>query len=202
MNAYRTLVAPILAASVLAAVTVGASFAEPELYDPDDIVPDTPYHVRGWLEHGRFLPSDMLFDMKLDSGALNTSMDAEIRAYYGPDGEAITEDQAEALIESGNGVPVVEFVVENEEERRVRARRDVVRFATIKGKLDYSIRRPVVEMAFCIAGVYVDGQVNLSDRGQFNYPVLIGRNMLKSANILIDSRESYTYKSHCTPPES
>jgi len=58
-----------------------------------------------------------------------------------------------------------------------------------------------VEMELCIAGLYVAGEVNLSDRDQFNYPVLIGRNMLNSGNILVDSRETYTYRSRCERPD-
>ena len=178
-----------------------AAKAQPELYDPDDIVPDPPFEVRGWLEHGRFLPSDMLFDMKLDSGALTSSINAEIRGYYGGDGEPMTEDEAYTAVKAG-GDPsaIVEFVVENEAERRVRVRRQVVRWARIKGKTDKTIQRPVVEMEFCIAGIYVKEEVNLSERSHLNYPVLVGRNMLKSANILVDSRESYTYKSRCERP--
>nr|WP_232224186.1 RimK/LysX family protein [Mastigocladopsis repens] len=34
-------------------------------------------------------------------------------------------------------------------------------------------------MKFCIAGRWIEEEVNLAERDNFNYPVLIGRNMLK-----------------------
>jgi len=198
MSPWRSLSLALIALCL----ATGASRAEPELYDPDDIVPDTPFEVRGWLEHGRFLPSDMLFDMKLDSGALTSSIDAEIRGYYAEDGSALSDEDAYAAVTSEGGPSaIVEFVVENEGERRLRARRQVVRWAKIKGKTDKVITRPVVEMEFCIAGIYVKDEVNLSERSHLNYPVLIGRNMLKRADIIVDSRETYTYKSRCDRPD-
>ncbi len=190
-----------LGLALIALLAASLARAEPELYDEDDTVPDTPYVVRGWLEHGRFLPSNMLLDMKLDSGALTSSIHAEIRGYYTEDGERLSDEAAYAAVTSGGGPSaIVEFVVENEGERRLRARRHVVRWAKIKGKTDTTITRPVVELEFCIAGVYVKEEVNLSERDHLNYPVLIGRNMLKAADILVDSRESYTYKSRCERP--
>ena len=178
------------------------AMAEPELYDPDDIVPDTPFEVRGWLEHGRLLPSNLLLDMKLDSGALTSSINAEIRGYLDPDGNEITEEEAFALFETEDAPEIrAVFVVENESERRLRLRRTVSRWANIKSKSGYTIRRPVVELEFCIAGLWVKGEANLSQRDHMNYPVLVGRNMLRSANILVDSRESYTYRSRCERPE-
>ncbi|MEM7768195.1 MAG: RimK/LysX family protein [Pseudomonadota bacterium] len=188
--------------ALVAAIGLASAHGEPELYDPEDIVPDTPYEVRGWLEHGRFLPSDLLLDMKLDSGALTSSINAEVRGFFTEDGQPLNDDEAYAAVKAGGGPSaIVEFVVENEAERRIRVLRPVVRWAYIKGKTDNTIQRPVVIMEFCISGLYVKEEVNLSERDHLNYPVLIGRNMLKAANILVDSRESYTYKSRCERPD-
>lgn len=204
MFAWRQIIlAGLLAIGMGPGSGMATASAQPELYDPEDIVPDPPYEVRGWLEHGRFLPSNMLLDMKLDSGALTSSINAEIRGFYTEDGEPLTDEEAYAAVKAGGGPSaIVEFVVENEDERRLRARRPVVRWAYIKGKEDRTIQRPVVEMEFCIAGLYVKGEVNLSERSHLNYPVLIGRNMLKAADILVDARETYTYKSRCERPDS
>ena len=181
----------------------GAAAAEPKLYNPNDRVPDAPYEVRGWLEHGRLLPSRLLLDVKLDTGALNSSIDAEIEGFFDANGDPIDAKAAFEALGADHTIDIsVVFDVENETGRRRRVETRVVRWAEIKRKQGGTIPRPVVELSFCVAGLYLEGEVNLADRGNLNYPVLIGRNMLRDSNILIDSRESYTYRSTCSPPKT
>ena len=52
-------------------------------------------------------------------------------------------------------------------------------------------------MDLCVAGMRVRGEVNLADRTGFNYPVLIGRNMLSDAAISVDSGRRYASKRAC-----
>ena len=59
----------------------------------------------------------------------------------------------------------------------------------------FSTRRNMMDL--CIAGRRVSGEVNLADRSGFNYPLLIGRNMLGDAAITIDSREIFASKRAC-----
>lgn len=62
-------------------------------------------------------------------------------------------------------------------------------------------RRPVVTMTFCIAGRLIKDEVNLSDRGHFNYEVLVGRNMLTSGNLIIDASKAFTARPNCMAEE-
>jgi len=73
----------------------------------------------------------------------------------------------------------------------------VVRWVSIRRRGGGSIVRPVVMMDMCIAGLRVQGEVNLADRSGFNYPLLIGRNMLRDAAISIDSRQVFASKRAC-----
>ncbi|MEO1015549.1 MAG: RimK/LysX family protein [Pseudomonadota bacterium] len=210
-----------LLAAGAAAISASGAAAEPELYDPNDKVPDTPFEVRGWLEHARLMPQGLLLDAKLDSGARTSSIDADILdprfvkvdENGRSDDDDVEIDEGEELeIEFGEDAFVdmaeapppgetVVFRVTNENGNSRILRREVVRWVEIKRRGGGTIRRPVVHLGFCISGLWVEGEVNLADREGLNYPLLVGRNMLDSAAILIDSRETYTYKSYCEPPK-
>lgn len=79
----------------------------------------------------------------------------------------------------------------------------VVRWVSIRRRGGGSITRPVVMMELCVAGLRVRGEVNLADRTGFNYPLLIGRNMLGDAGISVDSRKVFASSRACprTPDE-
>ena len=55
-------------------------------------------------------------------------------------------------------------------------------------------RRPVVEIDLCLGSKHIRTEVNLMDRSGLNYPMLIGRNVLKK-NFVVDCMKSY-----CAPP--
>lgn len=92
------------------------------------------------------------------------------------------------------------FRITNEQGESSTLQREVVRFVEIKNRDGTTERRPVVEITACLAGVWVTGEVNLADREDFNYPFLVGRNMLESSGIIVDAREIYTRSARCTDP--
>ncbi len=75
--------------------------------------------------------------------------------------------------------------------------RPVYRKVLIKRKGAPSQRRYVVKMEFCIAGTKHETQFSLTDRGNFSYPVLLGRRFMRDDNILIDSAESFIAQREC-----
>lgn len=81
-------------------------------------------------------------------------------------------------------------------KRRVYTER-VVRWVSIRRRGGGSIVRPVVMMDLCVGGVQVEGEVNLADRTGFNYPLLIGRNMLSAARIKVDSGQVFASRRAC-----
>ena len=51
--------------------------------------------------------------------------------------------------------------------------------------------RPVVELNFCLDGHVYLGEFSLADRRRFNYPVLLGRRVLKQG-IMVDASTTFT----------
>jgi hypothetical protein len=118
----------------------------------------------------------------------------------------IIEDETDPEVEeieiddvAGDDGTIV-FRITNEVGETSTLQRTVVRYVEIKNRDGTTQRRPVVEITACIAGVWVTGEVNLADREDFNYPFLVGRNMLESSGIVVDSREIYTRSARCPTP--
>ncbi|MDN6318959.1 MAG: ATP-dependent zinc protease [Marinobacter sp.] len=85
----------------------------------------------------------------------------------------------------------------DQEEIILELERPVERTVLIKRKGAESQRRYVVMMDFCIAGTTHETQFSLTDRGNFSYPVLLGRRFMRDDNILIDSADSFLAKKEC-----
>lgn len=75
--------------------------------------------------------------------------------------------------------------------------RPIYRTVLIKRKGAPSQRRHVVKMEFCIAGTIHETQFSLTDRGNFSYPVLLGRRFMRDDDILIDSSDSFLAQREC-----
>jgi len=141
----------------------------------------------GWIEKGKIAGVDKEIKFKLDTGATTTSINAEIL-------EKPDEDS-----ESGG---MIKFRFTNGEGIKEVFELPIVRWTRIESrKADY-IRRPVVRMKFCIAGQWIEEEVNLAERDDFNYPVLIGRNMLQKGKLAVDSSQTFTTDPSCPEREA
>lgn len=140
----------------------------------------------GWVENARILGVESEVDAKLDTGAATTSINAEILEE--PDEET----------EAGG---MIKFQFVGEDGNEAIFERPVVRWVRIKARDGGSIRRPVVQMKFCIAGRWIEEEVNLADRDEFNYSVLVGRNMLGKARLAVDSSQTFTAEPACPEEE-
>jgi len=89
------------------------------------------------------------------------------------------------------------FEISDEKGSNRRFEKKIVDWIDIKrkGSKGY-VRRPVVLMNLCIGGQVLKGRVNLADRGNFLYPVLVGRNFLKMGNFLIDPHQKFATSSN------
>lgn len=141
--------------------------------------------VLGWLEFVYVEGADLRLDAKLDTGAKTSSIHAVI--LDSPARDEFRADEVQTI--------VFRLVNEDGETRQVSA--PIARWAAIKKKTGGVLHRPVVDMTFCLGGVTVTGEVTLADRGNFNYETLIGRNMLKAANLLVNPSEIYTKRARC-----
>jgi hypothetical protein len=136
--------------------------------------------VVGWVEKVRLFPSNLLVQGKLDSGADFSSLSATDIVEFDKD-----------------GVNWVKFSVQNRygEKREITER--VQRTALIKrhGKKSPQ-RRPVIRLAICLGNHYMETDVNLVDRSNFDFQMLIGRNFL-AGNVLLDPASTYLTEPRC-----
>lgn len=141
----------------------------------------------GWVEHVSISGIGAMMKAKMDTGAKTSSMDAEIIDIR-KTGEHIKDKQT--------GDTVV-FAVTQENGQKKTFEREVKRYVRIKKKGGGYIRRPVISMKFCIADRSIDEEVNLANREGFIYPVLVGRNMMQHAGLVIDSAATLLTRPTC-----
>jgi hypothetical protein len=121
---------------------------------------------------------------RIDTGAGVSSIDAKILKIKPAAG--------------GSGERVV-FEIRDDKGNAKSIERKIVEWAEIKGKgTTKSSRRPVVILDFCLGGKRLEGRINLADRSGFLYPVLIGRNILKTGGFLIDPGKTFMRPPGCT----
>lgn len=144
--------------------------------------------VLGWVENIRIEEVDLNLKAKLDTGATTSSIDAEVLDIK-KTGERKKGDTGETIVFS---------MTDDDGVKKRVFERKVVRYVRIKkkGGAGY-IRRPVVEMTFCLGGRLTKEEVNLANRENFIYPVLVGRNMLQHAEILVDASRTFVSRPVC-----
>lgn len=143
--------------------------------------------IVGWIENAKIPGVEKEIEAKLDTGATTTSINADIL-------EKPDEDS-----ESGG---MIKFRFTNGEGIKQDFERPIVRWVSIKSRKGADIRRPVVRMKLCVAGQWIEEEVNLAERDNFNYPVLIGRNMLKQGGLVVDSSKTFTADPSCSAEEA
>ncbi len=134
---------------------------------------DRDLEVAGWIERVRLTRSGLELEAKLDSGAEHSSLDVEGQKYFRRGGDRW-----------------VRFTVEGASGRRVAFERKLVRRAVIKRHSGRSDVRPVVEIKICLGSAVKKVEVNLVDRSNFVYPMLLGRSFLGGAFLIDTSREA------------
>lgn len=135
--------------------------------------------VVGWVEKVKLFPANMIVQGKLDTGADYSSLNAS----------QIEEFEKE-------GQRWVKFSLKNRygEVREITAR--VQRTALIKRHEGKSQKRPVIRLAMCLGTHYMETDVNLVDRSNFDYQMLIGRDFL-AGNVLVDPASTYVAEPNC-----
>ncbi len=136
--------------------------------------------IFGYVE--RVVVSDQGFSLKakLDTGAETSSLDARNIERFRRDGERM-----------------VRFDVPDPETGQlVTLERPLARVVRIKQNDGPYERRPVVWMWLCIGHLLQRVEVNLVDRTDFIYPLLIGRSAMRGA-IIVDSELTFTARPRC-----
>lgn len=140
--------------------------------------------IAGWVERIVVLEGGGIrTKAKLDSGAKTSSIHAE---------------KVERFERDGDDWVRFTLVIEDLEnrERRVDLEKPLYRNVLIKDHHDESRQRPIVELDICFDGRRHEVQFSLADRGEFIYPVLLGRRFLNDVAV-IDPEETYLTKATC-----
>jgi hypothetical protein len=135
--------------------------------------------VAGWIENVALYPGKVMLKAKLDTGAKTSSLNAPHYKTFTREGESW-----------------VRFDVENKEGKKVRIEKKVIRDARIKRKNMPPKERPVIMLGLCMGKVFKEVEVNLEDRSNHIYQLLIGRNFLKGSYI-VDPAITFTTKPDC-----
>ncbi|MGB1807869.1 MAG: ATP-dependent zinc protease [Porticoccaceae bacterium] len=128
--------------------------------------------IVGAVEMVRIEPADLMLEARIDTGAETTSIHAEDIQLVENDGRRYVRFM---LIDGANGEQV---------QQELRLRRRVL----IKQSYGPDERRYVVRMWLTLGDTRSRVDVNLSDRTNFEYPLLIGRNFLTDSLIVDVSR--------------
>ena len=177
-----------MAALTAPGIAVTPAMAQEAAQEKKQSKPQYPQQViMGWVEYVYIHDIDARLKAKLDTGATTSSMRAEVVKIIKSETVEGEEPQTSVI-----------FQIEDENGKMTTMQRKLVRWVRIKSRNGGdSYRRPVVEMEFCVGGRRVLSEVNLAPREDFIYPILVGRNMLRDAAILVDANKTYTYQSRC-----
>lgn len=138
-----------------------------------------PKLVAGWLENIVLAPSGVRLRAKLDTGAKTSSIHADELETFERDGETW-----------------VRFTTRDRKRNdgdNFDLERPLFRMAKIKRHGRPPVERPVIELDFCLNQRIYHTEFTLTDRGSFNYPVLLGRKVLEQG-IVVDASMIFTQK--------
>lgn len=137
-------------------------------------------HVTGWVENVQIFPESLNIYAKIDTGADHSSLNVEKISEFIRQGEQW-----------------VKFSFTPQYGSQVTLKRKVFRYARVKRKAAKSQERPVILLNLCLGKVFKrDIEVNLADRGNFKYNMLIGRSFLKDS-FVVDSSLTVTLEPSC-----
>lgn len=134
----------------------------------------------GWIEKAHIYPSDMELYAKLDTGADHCSLSAEnIEAF------------------ERRGQTWVRFDIRSKEGVKRTLEMQAQRIARIKRVSGKAQKRYVVKLGICLGQKYLLVDMNLANRSNFSYPLLIGRSFL-SAQAIVDPSQTFITEPKCS----
>lgn len=153
---------------------------------PDASAAQTDKVIIGQVEEVTIEHSDFIIQAKIDTGAENSSLNA-----------------ANIHLAKRGKEKWISFEVTNKDGKTLKLERKIIRFVRIKRKEATTQQRPSVELNICLAGVLKKVEVNLVNRSNFNFQMLIGRSFLKGG-FVVDVEQIFTHKPQCpeTAPDA
>lgn len=136
--------------------------------------------VSGYIEKVVIYPGALQVKAKIDTGALNTSL------------HCTSCDQTFER----DGKEWVRFSVTNWRGESIELERPVIGRTAITRHFGKSQDRLVISLPVCLGGVLKEREVNVVDRSNFNYQMLIGRNFL-AGDFVVDPDAKYLLSPDC-----
>lgn len=147
-----------------------------------------PRTTVGYVEYVSVPKISTALKAKMDTGAKTSSIHANIIELKKH--ERGNEDSGYVI-----------FTIHTKNGASKPIKKPLTRMVRIKLKNGGFERRPVVQMQFCMAGVMVEDEVNLSNRQDFIYDLLVGRNMLIKGGLVVDASRALSMKPNCAKTE-
>lgn len=133
----------------------------------------------GWLEKVRISPPEIIVTAKLDTGADSSSLNAsELREF------------------ERDGRKWVSFEVSDRNGIRTLIERPLLRTAMVKKRFGRPETRPVIRLGVCAGRRFMEADVNLVDRTNFESQMLLGRSFM-AGNVTVDPAVTYTADPQC-----
>lgn len=143
--------------------------------------------IAGGIENIKLTTSNIILLAKLDTGAAMSSLNAQDITFY-----------------QKNKKTWVKFVVVlPANNKKIIVTAPFIRYVAIRNRAEentdksYSMR-PVISLKICLAQKTSTILVNLSDRSQFNYAMLLGADALAKLNLLVDVSQHNLTIPRCT----
>ena len=133
----------------------------------------------GWVERVRIYPGDFEIVAKIDTGAKTSSLNAPNMDIFRRQGE-----------------DWVRFEVTNRQGKTRKFEEKIYRISRIRRHGGRIQQRPVVMLGLCVGRVFRKTQVNLIDRKNFNYQMLIGRRFM-TGQVIVDPSRTFIAKPDC-----
>ena len=135
--------------------------------------------VVGWVEEIVICPGHMVLHAKLDTGARCSSLNAQNMTLF-----------------KRQGVSWVRFEVVDRSGRTETFEKPVIRTVRIKDHIRPADRRPVIRLGICLGNYYKEAEVNLTDRSEFKYQILVGRSFM-AGHFSVDPSIKYSRPPSC-----
>ena len=177
--AAPAMLAPAAAGAVEDADAASAASADDAAAPDEEAVRGDPIRL-GYIENVRVGNLGLSMKGKLDTGADSSSVYARDMELYDRKGKDTW----------------VRFRLIGKNGRSVRYDQNVIRFVRIKLKRGGSIRRPVIHLPLCVGGRSGVAELNLADRSEFEYDILVGREFLAN-RIVVDSGKTFQASEEC-----
>jgi hypothetical protein len=146
-------------------------------------------NIMGRVENAKLMDQNVDIRVKMDTGAQTSSLSAHDIKIIEKDGQewvSFIIDDTHVKLEHRYEYPLKRMV-------RIKKRQSEI----TPGGEDYE-RRPVIEMDLCLGSEIETIEINLNDRSNFIYPMLLGRSAMAQFAILIDPTATYSTKPNCT----